>query len=404
LQLAASPTKGDTLFVNLDIFSVFMACSLMGAMLGLVLTGLSQRMRQVPGLSEWAITAWLWSAGLGLTAVQNSLTAQSPFRLVTYIGSALIVLGVSYFWNGMRHFRHVPPVSPLLLYIPAAIVLMFTFFFVTVEPSNRWRLLTSSSISAVLCGLAAYASLRRPTAPFSFGLTLAGVPLALMSLIFSARTVALLAQADIPNILVPTPLNIATACIGSATLISSLMGVVLCANAYLVELLAHQAQTDVLTGALGRRGFYERSPAWVAANRGKGVALVMDLDHFKPVNDTLGHEEGDEVLRALVKAALVRLPEHGMFARVGGDEFIALLPDEPTAAKFAGELRRDFARTIDSYLAVAALPFRPDISSGCALIQDTLDEALRNADIALYASKASREGGASSRIHSRVMV
>ncbi len=377
---------------------MFMACSVMGSMLGMVLTGLSRRMRQVPGLSQWAATAWLWSVGLGLTALQNSLALDAPLRPLTYLGSMLIVLGISYFWSGMRHFRHETAVPTLIVYFPAAIVLIFTVFFVTVEPSNRWRLFTSSSISAALCGLAAYASLRRPTAPYSFGLTISGVPLAVMSVMFTARAAALLGNANITNILVPSPLNIATASAGCATLMSSLMGVVVCANAYLVELLGQQAQTDVLTGALGRRGFYERSPAWVAANRGKAVALVMDLDHFKPVNDTLGHEAGDDVLRALVKAALVRLPERGMFARVGGDEFIALLPDEPAAAKFAGELRRDFARTIDSYVAIAALPLRPDISSGCALIKDTLDEALRDADIALYASKASREGGISSRI------
>jgi diguanylate cyclase (GGDEF)-like protein len=389
--------------VKLDIFSVFMACSLMGSMLGVVLTGLSRRMRQVPGISEWAGTAWLWSAGLGLTALQYVLPLDAALRPITYLGSTLILLGISFFWSGMRNFRHETPVPPLFLYFPAVVVLLFTIFFVTVEPSNRWRLFSSSAISAVLAGLAAYACLRRPTAPYSFGLSLSGVPLGLMAVVFGARSIALLSSADIPHILVPTPLNITTVAVGCATLISSLMGAVVCANAYLVEMLGHQAQTDMLTGALGRRGFYEKSPRWVAANRGKAVALVMDLDHFKPVNDTLGHEAGDDVLRALVKAAMVRLPEGAMFARVGGDEFIALLPDEPTAAKFAGELRRDFARTIDSYLAVAALPYRPDISSGCALIKDTLDEALRNADIALYASKASRAGGASIRIPIGVM-
>ncbi len=107
--------------------------------------------------------------------------------------------------------------------------------------------------------------------------------------------------------------------------------------------LIHLADHDALTGLLNRRSFQRELEAHHARNEryGGGGALIMfDLDHFKFINDTLGHHEGDE---AIIKASIAlssRLRETDLLARLGGDEFAVLLShaDGPEASHLALEL------------------------------------------------------------------
>jgi len=107
------------------------------------------------------------------------------------------------------------------------------------------------------------------------------------------------------------------------------------------ELLAH---TDGLTGLYNRRCFDEQLPRFV--ERGEGVGLVMvDLDHFKPVNDTLGHEAGDVVLRNVARVLRDHVRKTDLPVRLGGDEFCVVLADVDHAAaqRRAEELRTSIA-------------------------------------------------------------
>ncbi|MBB6428728.1 GGDEF domain-containing protein [Algisphaera agarilytica] len=95
------------------------------------------------------------------------------------------------------------------------------------------------------------------------------------------------------------------------------------------------ARTDVLTGAVNRRSFFETLMYELARSQryGRGFALVyLDLDHFKQVNDQLGHAEGDRVLVTVVEEMQKRLRRTDTVARLGGDEFALLLPEIPPLA------------------------------------------------------------------------
>lgn len=95
------------------------------------------------------------------------------------------------------------------------------------------------------------------------------------------------------------------------------------------------ARTDALTGAVNRRSFFEAMAQELArAQRyGKGFALVyLDLDHFKKINDELGHQTGDEVLKTVVSEMTRTLRRTDTVARLGGDEFALLLPEIPPQA------------------------------------------------------------------------
>jgi diguanylate cyclase (GGDEF)-like protein/PAS domain S-box-containing protein len=109
------------------------------------------------------------------------------------------------------------------------------------------------------------------------------------------------------------------------------------------ERLRHLADHDPLTGLLNRRGFERALEAHVARSRRYGAAgalLIVDLDGFKYINDTLGHHAGDQLIIACASALRERLRETDVLARLGGDEFAVLLPVEsaPEAAVVAGAL------------------------------------------------------------------
>lgn len=161
--------------------------------------------------------------------------------------------------------------------------------------------------------------------------------------------------------------------------------------------LEQASRTDALTGVANRRHFDERHAGAVqrALARGRPLGvLLLDLDHFKRINDTLGHPAGDDCLREVARrAALLLADEDGaLLARYGGEEFIALLPDLPVpeALARAERLREAIAQQpVDS----VAGPVSVTASLGlcCRVPQDVADgiAMLREADEALYQAKRS---------------
>jgi diguanylate cyclase len=152
------------------------------------------------------------------------------------------------------------------------------------------------------------------------------------------------------------------------------------------------AMLDPLTGAGNRRHLNERAAAEIAAcqREERPISVVMfDLDHFKRINDTWGHPVGDVVLQQVVRTAKDLLRPNDFLARIGGEEFVVLLPGAPSAGAvvIAERIRAaiealcfnvdDAKVTITSSFGVATM-------SGADL---NLDHALAHADTALYQAK-----------------
>lgn len=150
-----------------------------------------------------------------------------------------------------------------------------------------------------------------------------------------------------------------------------------------------QARTDALTGLLNRRGFESQMAFAMALARRSTRPLsviAVDVDHFKRVNDTYGHEAGDEVLRRLARTLETRLRGSDVIARLGGEEFVALLPDTDL------EGARAIAQTLVTAMAQQQDPVVGTItvSAGVASMRgadDTGAAILRRSDIALYEAK-----------------
>ena len=148
---------------------------------------------------------------------------------------------------------------------------------------------------------------------------------------------------------------------------------------------------DNLTGLPNRALFNDRlTHAIVAGGRnGTDVAIAMvDLDRFKDVNDTLGHANGDALLRTVSDRITAALRAGDTVGRLGGDEFGIVLSDV-TAADAEGILRR-IGSSINTELEIGGTPIMPDACIGWAMWPQHGDDAgtlLRNADVALYAAK-----------------
>ncbi|MBL8955544.1 MAG: GGDEF domain-containing protein [Myxococcaceae bacterium] len=151
------------------------------------------------------------------------------------------------------------------------------------------------------------------------------------------------------------------------------------------------ARTDALSGLYNRRGLDAELPNFMARAKaiGSGLALIaLDLDHFKPLNDTLGHAAGDFVLQGVGRILRERVRKSDLPCRVGGDEFLVLLADvnQTTASLRAESLRA----------AIAQLP-HPGNEQGIRITStiggtlyrpsDTREDLMKRADEALYAAK-----------------
>jgi diguanylate cyclase (GGDEF)-like protein/PAS domain S-box-containing protein len=165
--------------------------------------------------------------------------------------------------------------------------------------------------------------------------------------------------------------------------------------------LAHAARYDELTGLPNRRLFQDRILSAIARCRrgqSRGALLFIDLDDFKRVNDEHGHVVGDQLLHAIARRITSCVREADTVARIGGDEFVALLEnvaDQAQAESLAGKIQQ----VIGTPLLLAGRTLQPHASIGIALYPEhgeVIDQLMRHADQAMYASKAARKAAAAS--------
>lgn len=177
--------------------------------------------------------------------------------------------------------------------------------------------------------------------------------------------------------------NLATPIVASVLPITGTTAFLMLCTERLRRELEHAASFDALTGLANRRVLTERGEAWVVEGRALAVAII-DVDHFKTVNDRFGHAAGDVALRHVAERLRSSSRPGDLAARQGGEEFV-LLFDAPTI-----EVARAVAERLRE--AIAAEPCGSTaltVSIGVTLRSDqSLDELLRRADQALYRAKS----------------
>lgn len=167
--------------------------------------------------------------------------------------------------------------------------------------------------------------------------------------------------------------------------------------------MAYLARHDALTGLANRIVLEERleEALRLAARAGHKVGLLfLDVNHFKAINDSMGHEAGDQVLRAIAERLTGRMGSTDTLSRQGGDEFVILLPDINTrheAARFAGAL----SRAVDQPLNVDGCELDVSVGVGIGVYPDDgrdREAIMRHADANMYRT---RKGGGKRRASSQ---
>jgi diguanylate cyclase (GGDEF)-like protein len=160
-------------------------------------------------------------------------------------------------------------------------------------------------------------------------------------------------------------------------------------NQQLLTAAQTDARMDGLTGLLNRRGFDERAPAQVSRAQRANTELAgvsFDIDYFKRINDEWGHDAGDRVLVRLGEIFEAESRDTDIVARMGGEEFTALLwgADREEAVAYAERIRDAFAK---ADLGVGRITLSAGVACGQGSTLE-LDRLLHEADSALYAAKA----------------
>jgi diguanylate cyclase (GGDEF)-like protein len=263
------------------------------------------------------------------------------------------------------------------------------------DDSRRWQAVVVSGAATLLMlatALAAWRHLSRATDGHRTPAPLA-LPLFLTALLTALRCAdSVLHPGSAADIRAPTTFNLAVLW---ATLALSLLQNATLASLVLMRLIRRierLMERDPLTDTLNRRAFDQalaQAHAWL--QRDRGYALVMiDMDRFKQLNDTLGHAAGDTALRLMVKEVQPCLREVDRFGRLGGEEFCVLLPDTDIAgAALVAERMRALVHATPLRWLEQDWPLSASFGIAEAKHGDaSSDTVLARADAALYRAKA----------------
>jgi len=348
----------------------------------------------IDGPREWGVGC----AMIFFAAVFTSLRGIVPDFISVVVASLAIEAGWALVCIGLSRFnqRGVPV---RLLATLVVLSLLLIAYFTHVEYNTRARVMVLSATNALLLGGCLATALRRRSGqPLRFSDGLTALFFAIEILISLARgTVGMAvgspeAEASLPTLL--RQLYLADFLGYPLGIVLMGVGLILMANDRLKEELQYLAGHDTLTGAYGRRAFMDMAEREQARSQrsGQSMALLMvDLDHFKTINDAHGHQVGDQVLQRFAGIAQSCLRRQDVFGRYGGEEFMVLLPETAggTALMVAERICATVANT-PVMVRGKDQPIAISVSIGVAVgdSETSLDRLIGMADAAMYRAKA----------------
>ncbi len=373
---------------SIDIRTLILIWSLVTATKALVLVFVSHAQKDYAPARLWALGAISSAAGLFLISFRDIIP---PF-ITIIIGNGLLMSGLMVVNFGVAQAAgRTPPWKAGWIVFAAAIAVLF--WKSMIDESTSIRILAFSLANAIYFAHVIFVCLRYSDSSraSSFRVFAAiSVPLALLSLWRGAASVSqgtssLLASTSEQIIFISYYICYQLA---SATLL------VLITNQQLQDKLEHLASTDPLTGLLNRRAFTRAAGReWSRSMRHKYPVscLMIDIDHFKLLNDQHGHAVGDHVLTAVASSLTATMRIEDILCRYGGEEFVCLLPhtSKEGAQVMAEQLRERIAAR---KLSIDTGDCAVTISIGVAVrnARDiTIESVIEEADRALYHAKQS---------------
>ncbi len=373
--------------MTIDGRSLLAVAAALCIVLGLIVLALERRLSQpIPGLRLWAVSNFAF----GAAAMLHMLQDVAPLWLPALAGNGLMLAGRAASVAALQQFDHRRVRSRALA---GLWLLLFAGVAASVFgwPSVQLRGLIMVGGVAMFCSWGVFLLLSGGSTSISrvvVAVGLAGLVLSNLSRLW------------VHAHLLDSPLSLSLAEPAVAVYIGMLVifdvlcnvGFVLLITDRMHEWVLQLARTDHLTGALSRGALCaqaQRDLQRARRQRSATSAFIVDIDQFKTINDQHGHAAGDAVLRHIALHAQAQLRCTDLFARWGGDEFVALLPETDllTAAAIAERLR--LAVGEPSPRLPAGLP-PITVSIGVAAVApgcEGVDELIAQADQALYTAK-----------------
>jgi diguanylate cyclase (GGDEF)-like protein len=369
--------------VSLDFGTLFVVATCVTSLLGLFLL-FAWTQERIPALAWWGIAYLLGGVSGGIWRLGDRIAP-----LPSNFGTILLFVAVGMIWSAARLFhgrdvRWMPTLFGAAFWLIASFVPAFAL-------SAASRIVVSSLIVAGYTFLTAneLRHERRKSLirrwPAAFVPMLHGAiflfPVALATLSADGGGVQSLARGWIAVFAIEIVLYV----VGTAFI------VLILAKDRTVHAYKMAATTDPLTGLLNRRGFFEATGILMERRRAKAEpisVLAFDLDHFKSINDRYGHAIGDAVLQLFAKTARETMRANDVIGRLGGEEFVAVLPGTLAEAAIAAErVRAAFAA---ASLERNGLRIAATVSIGiaCASPTTAIDQIIARADVALYRAKS----------------
>lgn len=365
----------------IDPRTAILLAGLMSGLMAMVLYALRRTYpASVRGLGTWSVGLAGITVGTLLAFGHEWLPAMlaiSMARVVLLSSLYLIYLGTLRFVGQRPSLKVWIP----LLIVGATLQVFFTHFY----PSYHARLIVATTLASGLFLSQAWALWRHAATSFASRLCLV-----VSLLMVLAQVVRLVTSFWAPlgeNVFDTHPQNLIYVVSLAFSVLLYSVGMVLMASEKLRAELEQLATRDSLTNALNRRHmtelFSNELQRCHRQHRSMGL-LLLDMDHFKVVNDTYGHQAGDQVLIKLVEDVKLLLRQSDQLARFGGEEFAILLPDTSLdeALAAAERIRASCARPKNGpscTVSIGVTTNRKDT--------DTLDSMLARADSAMYRAK-----------------
>ncbi len=366
----------------IDPRTIVLLSGIMGGLMAVVLYFLRRNYPpSVKGLGEWAFaTMVLFFAGLVAAA-----RGKVPDVISIAGGNFLVWLGVLYQYIGTQKFFDLHPrIAPRLL--PIIGLSLVALWYTVVDPSYRPRLMISVVVMAYVFSIHAHLIYTRGGNSFAYRFALGILLVALASQMLRFLTAWIYPMGT--GIMDTTPQNLIYIIAYPFVMLLFAIAQVLMATDRVRAEFEHLATHDSLTNALTRRQLTEVCQQELERCNRHGrmmSALLIDVDHFKSINDSKGHQAGDRVLVQFAAAVQTLLRRADVMGRLGGEEFVVLLPETPI------EVARVVAERIRVKIGELTDPARFTVSIGVTTnltATDTVDALMARADAAMYQAKA----------------
>ena len=362
--------------------------------LGVTMNLIRLTRKTYPGFGLWTAGTTTYTFGFLFIALRNIIP--NIFSIV--LANVLLSSAALCFWEGTRCF-HGKEVRKIFIILLIAGYTVFQSYFTFVHNDIGVRIITYSLLTAVIYGAIALELFRNVPTVLRFSSWFTGSLFALYGIFMVFRGLLTELLPPLHDLLEPNMLQAMTFLLAIFFGIAWTFGFVMLNSERLEadlrraqDKLQKMATTDFLTGIANSRHFSETGAHEVQRARRykRPLALLMiDLDHFKKLNDKYGHAIGDKILVAFAGICKKCLRKADIFGRLGGEEFAILLPETDIngGSKFAERLRVIVEK---SKIKVESKPFHITVSIGVTELQpddDQIDAALRRADDTMYEAK-----------------